>query len=131
MSPPGFSFANRASHLHLRDNPDLTHHTKPFKFHMVTIICYAVKRKRPGPARGARAEGDRAMKTKKPAFMCDRMLGKLCRRLRLLGYDAKLNPERETGRFFLNAEFEGRVAVTRARGLRDRPGGPPIVLESE
>jgi len=71
------------------------------------------------------------MKTKKPAFMCDRMLGKLCRRLRLLGYDAKLNPERETGRFFLNAEFEGRVAVTRARGLRDRPGGPPIVLESE
>ncbi len=71
------------------------------------------------------------MNEKRPAFLCDRMLGRLCRRLRLLGCDAKLNPERETGRFFLNAEFEGRLAVTRARGLRDRPGGPPIVLEAE
>jgi uncharacterized protein with PIN domain len=71
------------------------------------------------------------MKAKRTAFLCDRMLGRLCRRLRLLGYDAKLNPEREAGRFFLNAEFEERVAVTRARGLRDRPGGPPVILEAE
>jgi uncharacterized protein with PIN domain len=76
-------------------------------------------------------KGDCAMKAKRTTFLCDRMLGRLCRKLRLLGYDAKLNPDRETGRFFLNAEFEGRVAVTRARGLRDRPGGPPIVLEEE
>jgi uncharacterized protein with PIN domain len=71
------------------------------------------------------------MKAKRSAFLCDRMLGRLCRRLRLLGYDAKLNPENEAGRFFLNAELEERVAVTRARGLRDRPGGPPVVLEEE
>jgi uncharacterized protein with PIN domain len=71
------------------------------------------------------------MKDKSIAFLCDRMLGRLCRKLRLLGFDAKLNPEKEAGRFFLNAEFEGRVAVTRARGLRDRPGGPPVVLEAE
>jgi uncharacterized protein with PIN domain len=71
------------------------------------------------------------MNMKRPAFLCDRMLGRLCRRLRLLGFDAKLNPEMEAGRFFLNAESEGRIAVTRARGLRDRPGGPPIVLEAE
>lgn len=70
------------------------------------------------------------MKRKRTAFLCDRMLGRLCRKLRLLGYDAELNPEKEAGRFFLNAEFEGRIAVTRARGLRDRPGAPPVVLES-
>jgi uncharacterized protein with PIN domain len=70
------------------------------------------------------------MDSKRTTFLFDRMLGKLCRKMRLLGYDAKLNPEAETGRLFLNAESDGRVAVTRARGLRDRPGRPPIVLES-
>lgn len=70
------------------------------------------------------------MKTKRTAFLCDRMLGRLCRRLRLLGFDAELNPEKEAGRFFLNAELDGRIAVTRARSLRDRPGSPPVVLES-
>ena len=76
-------------------------------------------------------EGDIMTSRERPAFLCDRMLGRLCRKLRLLGYDAKLNPEKETGRFFLNAEFEGRIAVTRARGLRDRPGRSPIVIEAE
>lgn len=71
------------------------------------------------------------MNEKRPAFLCDRMLGRLCRMLRLLGYDAKLNPEKGSGRFFLNAEFEGRIAVTRARGLRDRPGAPPVVIRAE
>jgi uncharacterized protein with PIN domain len=73
---------------------------------------------------------NRCMKSKRTAFLFDRMLGRLCRKMRLLGYDAKLNPENEPGRFFLNADFEGRIAVTRARGLRDRPGSPPVVLES-
>ena len=71
------------------------------------------------------------MQAKRITFLCDRMLGRLCRRLRLLGCDAKLNPEQEAGRFFLNAEFEGRIAVTRARGFRDRPGNPPVILEAE
>ncbi len=71
------------------------------------------------------------MKSERIAFLCDRMLGRLCRKLRLLGLDAELNPEREAGRFFLNAEFEDRIAVTRARSLRDRPGNPPVVLEAD
>lgn len=71
------------------------------------------------------------MKSKRSAFLCDRMLGRLCRKLRLLGCDARLNPEKEAGRFFLNAEFDGRIAVTRARSLRDRPGNRPVVLEAE
>ena len=71
------------------------------------------------------------MKRSRPALLFDRMLGRLCRTMRLLGYDAELNREGESGRFFLNAEELSRVAVTRSRGLRDRPGARPIVLESE
>jgi uncharacterized protein with PIN domain len=71
------------------------------------------------------------MKHSKPALLFDRMLGRLCRTMRLLGYDAELNSEGENGRFLLNAESLSRVAVTRSRGLRDRPGTRPIVLESE
>jgi uncharacterized protein with PIN domain len=71
------------------------------------------------------------MKISKPALLFDRMLGSLCRTMRLLGYDAELNGEGESGRFLLNAEAQSRVAVTRARGLRDRPGAKPLVLESE
>jgi len=64
------------------------------------------------------------------SFLFDRMLGKLCVKMRMLGIDAKLNPEGESGRFFLNAMKEGRTAVTRARILADRPGTRPIVLRS-
>jgi uncharacterized protein with PIN domain len=71
------------------------------------------------------------MREKKPSFLFDRMLGKLCVKLRMLGYDSKFNPEGENGRFLLNAAKEGRIAVTRARGMRDRPGPKPVVLGSE
>jgi uncharacterized protein with PIN domain len=71
------------------------------------------------------------MREKKRSFLFDRMLGKLCTKMRMLGYDAKLNPEGENGRFLLNASKEGRIAVTRARVLRDRPGPKPLVLGSE
>ncbi len=71
------------------------------------------------------------MKRARPALLFDRMLGKLCRAMRLLGYDAVLNSEGESGRFLLNAEALSRVAVTRSRGLRDRPGARPIVLDSD
>lgn len=70
------------------------------------------------------------MSTKR-TFLFDRMLGRLCRKMRLLGYDAKLNPERETGRFLLNAQREGRVPVTRSTRLHDRPGPSPIILKSQ
>jgi uncharacterized protein with PIN domain len=71
------------------------------------------------------------MPGKKHRFLFDRMLGKLCTKMRMLGYDCKLNPEGENGRFFLNASREGRTAVTRSRGMRDRPGPNPIILQSE
>jgi uncharacterized protein with PIN domain len=67
----------------------------------------------------------------KCAFLFDRMLGRLCRKVRLLGYDATLNPEGESGRFLLNAEGEGRLPVTRSTRHHDRPGPTPIVLKSE
>jgi uncharacterized protein with PIN domain len=70
------------------------------------------------------------MPRKKRAFLFDRMLGKLCIKMRMLGYDAMLNPEGENGRFFLNATNAGRTAVTRARSMGDRPGRKPVILRS-
>jgi uncharacterized protein len=67
---------------------------------------------------------------KKRSFLLDRMLGKLCVKLRMLGVDAKLNPEGEAGRFLVNAMREGRTAVTRARSRGDRPGPRPVVLSA-
>ncbi|MDD4857316.1 MAG: Mut7-C RNAse domain-containing protein [Candidatus Krumholzibacteria bacterium] len=71
------------------------------------------------------------MKQKKRSFLFDRMLGKLCVKMRLVGYDAALNPEGESGRFLLNAAKEGRCAVTRARNMGDRPGPKPVILISD
>jgi uncharacterized protein with PIN domain len=71
------------------------------------------------------------MRQKKRSFLFDRMLGKLCVKMRLFGYDAMLNPTGETGRFLLNAAREGRTAVTRARTMGDRPGPKPVILLSE
>jgi uncharacterized protein with PIN domain len=71
------------------------------------------------------------MSRKKRRFLFDRMLGKLCTKMRMLGYDSKLNPEGENGRFFLNAAREDRTPVTRARAMRDRPGPRPVILQSE
>lgn len=71
------------------------------------------------------------MAAKKRSFLFDRMLGKLCTKMRMLGYDSMLNPEGENGRFFLNAAGQGRTAVTRSRGMRDRPGPQPIILRTE
>ena len=70
------------------------------------------------------------MRQKRHSFLLDRMLGKLCVKLRMLGVDAKLNPEGESGRFLVNATKEGRTAVTRARSQGDRPGPRPVILSS-
>jgi len=71
------------------------------------------------------------MRHKTRTFLFDRMLGKLCVKMRMLGYDAKLNPEGESGRFLVNAMKEGRTAVTRARGAFDRPGPQPVILRAD
>jgi uncharacterized protein with PIN domain len=67
----------------------------------------------------------------KRSFLLDRMLGKLCVKMRMLGLDARLVAEGEGGRFFLEAMREGRVAVTRARSMGDRPGPKPVILRSD
>lgn len=67
----------------------------------------------------------------KKKFLFDRMLGKLCRKMRLLGYDSKLNPEGEAGRFLINADQEERIAVTRSSRHHDRPGSSPLILSGE
>lgn len=58
------------------------------------------------------------------------MLGRLCRKMRLLGFDSRINPTSETGRFLINAERENRLAVTLSKRLTDRPGRAPLILES-
>ena len=70
-------------------------------------------------------KGVSAVRQKKRSFLLDRMLGKLCVKLRMLGVDAKLNPEGETGRFLVNAMKEGRTAVTRARSRGTAPDRGP------
>jgi hypothetical protein len=70
------------------------------------------------------------MREQSCSFLLDRMLGKLCVKLRMLGVDAKLNPEGEAGRFLVNAMKEGRTAVTRARSMGDRPGTRPVILSA-
>lgn len=64
----------------------------------------------------------------KSRFLCDGMLGRLCRALRLLGYDARLAGPGESPLLLVNAASEGRVAVTAARRRLDRRGPAPIVL---
>jgi uncharacterized protein with PIN domain len=71
------------------------------------------------------------MMKKKTAFLFDRMLVSLCRKMRLLGFDSELVDEEDSGRFLLIADREGRTAVTRARRYSDRPGNPPLILTSE
>ena len=58
------------------------------------------------------------------------MLGRLCRKMRLLGFDSRINPPSEKGRFLINADRENRLAVTLSKRQTDRPGSAPLILES-
>lgn len=63
------------------------------------------------------------------SFLFDGMLGNLCRKMRLLGYDAKLHRGGESHLFLLEAEREGRVAVTTSTRKIDRRGHAPVILK--
>ncbi|GAB4251030.1 Mut7-C RNAse domain-containing protein [Deferrisoma sp.] len=52
-----------------------------------------------------------------PRFLVDAMLGNVARDLRLLGYDAEFRPELPDPALLRLAQREGRVLVTRDRGL--------------
>ena len=63
-----------------------------------------------------------------PRFLFDRMLGRLCRKVRMLGIDCELAGEGRSPWLLTDAENALRTAVTTATRRLDRAGPPPIVL---
>ena len=64
-------------------------------------------------------------------FVADDMLGKLAKWLRILGYDV-LYPAPARDAYLLRlAQAEGRVLLTRDRGLADRCSGWKVLVKSE
>lgn len=55
-----------------------------------------------------------------PRFLADVNLGKLARWLRVLGFDCAFDPEADDAALLRRAAGEGRVLVTRDRGLAGR-----------
>jgi uncharacterized protein with PIN domain len=63
-------------------------------------------------------------------FLIDGMLGRLCRKMRMLGLDCEMVGEGRSPYLLLDAENAGRTAVTTATRSLDRRGTPPIILRS-
>lgn len=53
-------------------------------------------------------------------FLCDAMLGTLCKYLRMCGWDAAYTADRR--KIMLQARFENRVILTRNTQLKSKPG---------
>lgn len=67
-------------------------------------------------------------------FLCDHMLVKLGKYLRILGYDAEWDPRRRTHELIRRANDEGRVFLTRNRRLESeypRPARPVVFREDD
>jgi uncharacterized protein with PIN domain len=67
-----------------------------------------------------------------PCFIADRMLGRLARYLRLMGYDVSYPPSTSDAHLIAMARAEGRVLLTRDHGISLREGpraGAPVVIE--
>ena len=72
-----------------------------------------------------------------PAFIVDRMLGTLCRYLRLMGYDAESahsmregNPREDTI-LIRSAERKDRILLTRDRELARRAGARAVLVSGD
>jgi len=65
---------------------------------------------------------------KAPALLIDAMLGSLARRLRWLGYDAEYRSDLPDAAMIAIAAREGRLLVTRDRGLATRRGVHALFL---
>jgi uncharacterized protein len=63
-----------------------------------------------------------------PRFLFDGMLGRLCRKMRMLGLDCELASAGRSPSFLTDAENAGRTAVTTATRSVDRRGPPPVIL---
>jgi uncharacterized protein with PIN domain len=66
-----------------------------------------------------------------PRLLLDGMLGRLARRLRLLGYDADYERKATDDELARRARAEGRVLVTRDHGLAGRRGLRAVLIEAE
>lgn len=64
----------------------------------------------------------------RPRFLLDGMLGRLCRKMRMLGCDCELIGGGRSPYLLLDAEKAGRIAVTAATRELDRRGPPPVIL---
>ena len=62
-------------------------------------------------------------------FLLDGMLGRLCRKMRMLGIDCELTPAGRSHLLLTDAENAGRTAITTATRAIDRSGPPPVVLK--
>jgi len=65
-----------------------------------------------------------------PRLLADAMLGKLARWLRILGYDT-LYMQDDDARIAQRARAEGRVLLTRDRGLAQRRGLRTLLIEAQ
>ncbi len=64
-------------------------------------------------------------------LLLDGMLGRLARRLRLLGYDAEYDNQASDAQLARRARAEGRVLLTRDRELAGRRGLRTVLVHSE
>lgn len=63
-----------------------------------------------------------------PRFLADRMLGKLARWLRILGYDTVYLPQLSPDGVMIEGKRQGRVILTRDTRLLRRKGTPPFLF---
>jgi len=61
-------------------------------------------------------------------FIADRTLGKLARKLRILGFDALYWRGGNLGGAVETARSEGRMLLTRSRKVRENPEGPEVFV---
>ena len=63
-----------------------------------------------------------------PRFLLDGMLGRLCRKMRMLGLNCELAVSGRSHLLLTDAENAGRTPVTTATRAIDRAGPPPVIL---
>jgi len=63
-----------------------------------------------------------------PRFLLDGMLGRLCRKMRMLGLDCEQACPGRSHLLLTDAENAGRTPVTTATRAVDRAGPPPVIL---
>ncbi len=63
-----------------------------------------------------------------PAFLADRMVGKLARWLRLLGYDTVYLPQLSAEGVMREARRQGRIILTRNTRIPRHKGAPPFLF---